>query len=222
MAGDLIDSHATRHGLENEPASYARGSIRVDYIFISARLKSHLLRAGLEPFNQRIFSDHRGMFIDLSIPGLFDRSLTTLASPVNRHLCATNQKHVRNYIRELHKYFQAHLVLQRLEEIKDTVDHSSAEKIDRDITRAMLHAELKCKSFNRLPWSHDLHAAMTTLYILKMKLTQFRTNRNMQVQIARRQLQLIDPVVLPETLPDVNRALRNARRRCRKVAAETA
>ena len=62
---------------------------------------------------------------------------------------------------------------------------------------------------------------MTTLYILKMKLTQFRTNRNMQVQISRRQLQLIDPVVLPETLPDVNRALRNARRRCRKVAAET-
>jgi hypothetical protein len=151
------------------------------------------------------------VFIDLSLPGLFDRSLTTLVSPVNRHLCATNQKHVRNYIREMHKYFQEHLVLQRLEEIKATVDHSSAEKIDGDITRAMLHAKLKFKSFNRLPLSHDLHAAMTALYILKMQLTELRTSRNMQNQIARRQLQLMDPVVLPETLHDINRALRNAR-----------
>jgi hypothetical protein len=87
------------------------------------------------------------MFIDLLLPGLFNRSLTTLASPVNRHLCATNQKHVQNYIREMHKYFPEHLVLQCLEDIKAKVDHSSAEKIDQDITRAMLHAELKCKSF---------------------------------------------------------------------------
>ena len=152
-AGGLIDSHFTRHGIENDPPTYARGHTRVDYIFISERLKPYLLQAGIEPFNQRIFSDHRGMFIDLSVPGLFDRSLTTLASPVNRHLCATNQKHVKNYIRALHDYLQQHLVLQRLEEIKTTADHVSAEQIDRDITRAMLHAELKCKSFNRLPLS---------------------------------------------------------------------
>ena len=78
---------------------------------------------------------------------------------------------------------QQHLVLQRLEEIKATADHASAKQIDQDITRAMLHAELKCKSFNCLPWSHDLHAAMMTLYILKMQMTQLRTNRNMQTQI---------------------------------------
>jgi hypothetical protein len=220
MAGGLIDSHVTRHGLENGPSTYARGHTRVDYIFMSERLKPYLLCAGIEPFNQRIYADHRGMFIYLSLPGLLDRSLTALASPVNRHFCATNQKHARNYIREIHKYFQEHLVLQRLEDIKAKVDHSSAEKIDRDITHAMLHAELKCKSFNRLPWSHGLHAAMTTLYILKMQLTELRTARNMQTQIARRQLQLIEPVVLPDTLHDTNRALRNARRRCRQVAKE--
>jgi exonuclease III len=220
LAGGLIDSHVTRHGIENDPSTYARGHTRVDYIFISERLKPYLLRAGIEPFNQRIFSDHRGMFIDLSLPGLFDRALTTLASPANRHLCATNQKHVRNYIRELHKYLQTHFVLERLEKIKDHADHSSAEKIDLDITRAMLHAELKCKSFHRLPWSHDLHVAMTTLYILKMKLTELRTHRTMQPQIDRRQKQLIEPVLLPENLSETNSALRSARRRCRQVATE--
>jgi hypothetical protein len=120
----------------------------------------------------------------------------------------------------MHKYFQEHLVLQRLKDIKAKVDHSSAEKIYHDITRAMLHAELKCNSFNRLPWSHNLHVTMTTLYILKMQLTGLRTARNMQTQIAHRQLQLIEPVVLPDTLHDTNRALRNARRCCRQVAKE--
>ena len=71
-AGGLIDAHTTRHGIENEPSTYARGQTRVDYMFISKRLKPYLLRAGIEPFNQRICSDHQGMFIDLSLPGLFD------------------------------------------------------------------------------------------------------------------------------------------------------
>jgi hypothetical protein len=219
-AGGLIDSYITRHGIDKEPATYARGKTRVDYIFISERLRPHLLRSGIEPFNQRIFSDHRGMYIDLAMPGLFDRALTPLSSPANRNLCSTNTKHVQKYIKELYAYLQQHLVLQRLEEIKEHEDHTSAEQIDSDITRAMLHAELKCKNFNRLPWSHDLHNAMTTLYILKMQLTQLRTHRDMQRQIGRRQRDLIDPVLLPINLAEANSALRSARRCCRQIATE--
>jgi exonuclease III len=58
MAGGLIDSHFTRHGLDDKPSTYARGHTRVDYIFMSARLKPYLLRAGIKPFNQRIYADH--------------------------------------------------------------------------------------------------------------------------------------------------------------------
>jgi hypothetical protein len=126
LAGNLIDSHVSQHGIESDPSTYARGNTRVDYMFISSQLKPFLLRACIEPFNQRIFSDHRGMFIDLSLPGLFDRVLSILALPSNRHLCATNQSHVRNYIRTMHKYLQAHRVFQRLEEINDHENHTSA------------------------------------------------------------------------------------------------
>jgi hypothetical protein len=219
--GGLIDAHISRHGIEHEPATYARGHIHTDYMFISERLQPYIMRAGIEPFNQHIFSDHSGMFLDLSLPGLFDRSLTTLASPSNHHLCVINPKHIQKYIRKLHDYMQQHLVLQRLEEIKLTADHATAEQIDKDVTRAMLHAELKCKSFNRLPWSHDLHAAMTTLYILKIQMTQLRTNRDMQSQISRRQTQLSDPIILPDSISTANSALRSARRRCRQVATDT-
>jgi hypothetical protein len=108
--GGLIDSHTTHHGIKNEPATYARGHTRLDYIYISERLKPCLLWAGIKPFNQCIFSDHCGMFIDLSLPGLFDRALTMLAFPANHHLCSTNPQHVQNYIRGLYAYLQQHLV----------------------------------------------------------------------------------------------------------------
>jgi hypothetical protein len=81
-AGVLIDSCITRHSIETEPATYARGQTRVNYIFISERLKPHLLQAGIEPFNQCIFSDHRGMYIDLALPGLFDTGFPSQPSPL--------------------------------------------------------------------------------------------------------------------------------------------
>jgi hypothetical protein len=85
----------------------------------------------------------------------------------------------------------------------------------------MLHTELKYKSFNRLPWSHDIHAAMTTLYyILKMQMTQIRTNRDMQTQISRRQTQLLDSILLPDYLSEANIALRSARWCCCQMATE--
>jgi hypothetical protein len=84
----------------------------------------------------------------------------------------------------------------------------------------MLHVELKCKSFNRLSWSHDLHAAMTTLYILKMQLNQLSTHRNMQSQIANCQKQVMESVLLPTNFNETNSALRLARQHCRQVASE--
>jgi endonuclease/exonuclease/phosphatase family metal-dependent hydrolase len=64
-AGHLTDCHVHRHGLATETPTYARGSRRVDYVFLSQRLLPHLAHCGTEPFNHRIFSDHRGLFLDL-------------------------------------------------------------------------------------------------------------------------------------------------------------
>jgi hypothetical protein len=71
-AGGLIDSHVTHHGIELDPTTYAQGRTQFDYIFISERRKPYLLQAGIKPFYQCIYLDHRGLFIDLSLPGFFD------------------------------------------------------------------------------------------------------------------------------------------------------
>ena len=82
-AGSLTDAQSYCHGLECEQPTYARGRTRVDYIFVSERLLPFIIRQGCEPFNARIFSDHRGLFLDISYPGIFDRSPNILA-PLSR------------------------------------------------------------------------------------------------------------------------------------------
>ena len=82
-AGDLVDVFSYRHGLERKKPTYARGKRRVDYILVSARLLSFLHRTRAEPFNFRIFSDHRGLFADFAITGFFDRSPNILVRPPN-------------------------------------------------------------------------------------------------------------------------------------------
>jgi endonuclease/exonuclease/phosphatase family metal-dependent hydrolase len=74
LAGKLSDVHSLRHGLDREKPTYARGTKRVDYILISERLTSYVRATGAEPFNFRIFSDHRGLFVDFALPGFFDRA----------------------------------------------------------------------------------------------------------------------------------------------------
>jgi endonuclease/exonuclease/phosphatase family metal-dependent hydrolase len=68
-AGYLTDTFCFRHGLDKEKATYARGTKRVDYIFVSQRLTEHIRASGAKPFNYRIFSDHRGLFVDFAMPG---------------------------------------------------------------------------------------------------------------------------------------------------------
>ena len=80
------DVQAYRHGLENKQSTYARGPNRVDYILVSESILNHVVRQGCKPFNARIFSDHRGIFMDVLYPGFFDRSPNILAPPSQRNL----------------------------------------------------------------------------------------------------------------------------------------
>ena len=77
--GHLTDVQAHLHGLDGEQSTYSRGPNRVDYLFVSERLLSHVVRQGCDPFHARILSDHRGLFMDLSYPGFFDRAPNVLA-----------------------------------------------------------------------------------------------------------------------------------------------
>ena len=93
--GRLTDTHCSCHGIDNEQPTYARGSKRVDYVLVSSRLTAHIRATGAEPFNFRIFSDHRGIFVDFALPGFFDRAPNALAKRSTRDLIYDCPRHVK-------------------------------------------------------------------------------------------------------------------------------
>ena len=105
LAGGLTDTFCFKHGLDQEKATYARGVRRVDYILVSDRLKDHITHCGAEPFNWRIFSDHRGLFVDFSAPGFFDRAPNAIAKLSSRDLIYDIPRHVKIYLTKTADYF---------------------------------------------------------------------------------------------------------------------
>jgi hypothetical protein len=120
-------------------------------------------------------------------------------------------RHVRINLEATAEYYTDHKVEERLMDLsQSTRDDEKAESIDRDITRGMLAAEARCKSTTRAPWSKALHEATTQLYILKMALSQWRTGLDVNTAIMIKQSKIENPVVIPDTLEGIKKALREA------------
>ena len=216
---DLVDTYSALHGVDNSP-TYARGQRRIDYILCSKELHPYIYKTGIEPFNQRIFSDHRGLFIDLKYDGLFDRDVPPIVSVSCRDLRSTNANQAMKYVTTLSRLIAQHRLQDKILSLQETSDHQLAEQIDRLMTESMLAAEKKVKYFKRLPWSTEVHIAMTKLYIAKMQLTQLRTKRDMTSQIQMRQSTLLDPIQCPKNIDEANKSLTKARKECRTLAKE--
>jgi hypothetical protein len=208
---NLVDIHWVNLGPNNEPATYARGSTRLDYIFMSEDTASLTRTCGAEHFNHRFYSDHRGIYVDLRLSGLFNQNLSPLASPTFRDVRSGNPCQIRKYIEKLNHLLVNKDATARSEILKTEPDPSAAEQLDADITEAMLSAGEACAQTSRFPVSPALHKAQTQHRIIQQVLTQFRTHRDMTVQISRRQAQLSEPIPLPSDLKSAIRALRSAR-----------
>jgi exonuclease III len=110
---NLTDVLRVQLGTTDEPATYARGSKRLDYVFMTADIASSVVACGAEPFNHRFFSDHRGLYVDLKLSGLFDRNLSPLAGPQFRDIRSGNPHQIRKYIQALKRGFDASHVKAR-------------------------------------------------------------------------------------------------------------
>jgi hypothetical protein len=211
-AGHLTDTYCFRHGLDRESATYARGTKRVDYVLVSHCLTEHIRATGAEPFNYRIFSDHRGLFVDFALPGFFDRACNELVKHPSRDLIFDCPRHVKQYLLEMSKYMESHKIVRWLD-ILTAGDRNDAlaESIDKDITRSMVAAEATCKSTARAPWSKALHKAMNKLFILKRVLSQHLTGIDMTTSIRIMQSKMTAPVAIPVEHTIIQSMLRQAR-----------
>jgi hypothetical protein len=219
LASDLglIDIHTRELGLDNEVPTYARGTKRLDYILMTEQIASHTTNCGVEPFNHRFYSDHRGIWVDLKLLGLFDRNLPPLARPQFRDIRSGRPKLVCKYVAELGKYLSSLDIPNRVSSLTNR-DDSLAETLDDKIATDMKTAGKSCETGKRLPRSGKLHIAQITLRIYQQLLSQMRTHRNMTTQILKRQIQLPSPILLPTTISAANSYLRAAQREVRTLS----
>ena len=217
---NLTDVLRVQLGTAEEPATYSRGSKRLDYIFMTSDIASSVVACGAEPFNHRFFSDHRGLYVDLKLLGLFDRNLSPLAGPQFCDIRSGNPHQIQKYILALKRGLDSTQVSARTATLRVSPNPATAESLDNDITDAMLAAGKKCAHTSRYPVSPELHTAQTKLRIYQKLISQFRTKRDMSLQIRRKQEQLKEQVTLPVDLKTALSLLRHSQKEVRDLSRQ--
>jgi exonuclease III len=131
------------------PATYARGSKKIDHILVTAALLPAVTASGIEPLHAGILSDHRALFVDFETTVLLNGNLTTIPPSATRLLKSTDPKSVDAYIHILTEQLEHHTHTKRLARLmhQGTMSnftiamHRTSEGLDVTLTKGMLYAE---------------------------------------------------------------------------------
>ena len=176
----LMDLHSI--GPCAPPATYKYGHHRkIDFMLGSATLSSHIRRFGFLAYDNGIFSKHRGLFVDLDFVALMG-NVVDIPSAAGRRLQSENPLSVDRYLSAFKQYATDHNIWTREQELITvslslTSDQCKAcyDPIDRDVTRAMLHAEKRAKRpTGKYAWSPKLRelGLVTRYWHLRLKATE--------------------------------------------------
>jgi hypothetical protein len=196
-----------------DPATYARGRTRIDYVLASTAVFHAVTSCGYEPFNEHFLSDHRGYFVDFEFDKLFGNELQRLAAQPYRDVRGKDTKSVTQYVEAKDLYLDDHTFFTRIDRLKHLTapNPDLAEKLDRDWERASKTAGKKTRKARQTWWSSKLAIARHETNLFRTLLSMFRQGRDYSRQLDK--LRTTFPtIVLPNSIRKCSQALRNARR----------
>ena len=175
----LVDAYVAKNGVPLEKfRTCAKQTVVykcIDYMFISKDLLPALKACGYEPFNKRIPSDHRGMWMDFDTTKLFGKSLIDLPSFSGRDLHSTCPQQITSYWQAKMKYLQN----QHFEDAANAfLKHPTvrrAQRLDNMLIRACNYAGKRCKKIPPFPYSPELLHARNVFNLLRLYLHQHQT-----------------------------------------------
>jgi hypothetical protein len=115
----LIDPATIHHSMK-PPPTYARGSKRIDYIFISKALQQSNIRSGILPDNHPFNGDHRPCFLDFEGNSLFQEPTHSIDPPRRRGLQLSDPRKVRQYLDVIDNQLEYHKILTKKEKLQKT------------------------------------------------------------------------------------------------------
>jgi exonuclease III len=208
----LVDVISHHHSINNEVATYSRGTKRLDYVFCTANLVPAVVSCGIAPFNEHICSDHRSIFVDWDEASIFGSAAPLLASKSTRRLQSRNLVAKGNYLLRVKEYCDKHNVFKRLDSLQ-TQSHpewNDVEKLDRDVTCAMMSAEKHCRYLGPDQWSPLLKQARLKVEIYKLAICMARTEVDSRTRIDKLIGVYGDLLEIPNAVDKIQRFLRVA------------
>ena len=189
---ELTDVHRYHHETNDSADwnTYSRGSKKIDYIFGTPGVIEWTKKCGMEEFNARIQSDHRGLWMDVDMKSLLGGKVPDLTPPRQRGVTGKDPKSTRKFREKLHEYLIEHQFERRMETIQElTADGSITEEVadmiqalDRDLERGMLSAEKKASRPVRPDWSPALIKCQAKANYYKCWLSELRTGIKQEKQ----------------------------------------
>jgi hypothetical protein len=109
---NLVEVIQHFHGIDGEPPTYARGSRRIDYLFMTPNLLPAVTKCGILPYSEIMDGDHRMPYADMHTPTLLGGDLASLSATPVRILRSKDGKAREQYVEHVAKYLEEHRVLQ--------------------------------------------------------------------------------------------------------------
>ena len=218
---DLIDLMGSKHSAP-PPATFARGSKRIDYAMGSHRVANALRRCGYDAFNERLTSDHRGYYLDFATDLLFGADTPGLSVRASRALNSSNTNQVTEYIKRKHALLMQHNVFERARKLQHPGPrHAYAERIDKDVVAASLSAEKNLRRFAEPEWSVELSQARRLVIMFSKLLSAYRTGLDHNSIIQNDVQYLPGSFVPPLDQTECSQRLREAQRRVKELVAKS-
>lgn len=175
----LADPHSSSHGSASDVPTYIRGQKRLDYCLLDVPLLDHVTACGINLFNEIYHSDHRALFIDLSLR-LFLRARLPPVSPADFRFISTRSPDVSKFVNAVHDHLTHNNAFEQFDDFSASVSTASkpwekANKIDEILGQAFTTAERKCYKRPRPAWSEKLYLASLQVRYWRTALTARRT-----------------------------------------------
>ena len=219
--GGLADLMTATHQ-KDLPATFERGKACIDYVLATPKILQAIVNAGYTPQSGGLYSDHRGLFMDIDINNILGGALPQIPTPTRRTFEASSPALVTKYLEAATEALATRNVTERARRLmeKDTPDHKQAEAIDNDITRMLLSAASKIRRYRPPPWVEELHHTRRQVRLWKGHLKAHRKGIT-----PAKTLQILHDSVpkdqtFPKTVPECQTLLRAAQKKVRIIVRD--
>ena len=150
----LMDPWRHKHKEIDEPRTYNRGKIRLDYILVSPQIAQSITAVGYCPFNETLRSDHRAMYLDLDTHKLFGNNTSKLQQGHRRDFYSTPEND-KKYVKAAAAHAEANNLFNRLDALvnQDTPNHELIEKLDELLGECCALGAKACKKYRIDPYT---------------------------------------------------------------------